>query len=621
MTIKSSVMLDRVRMKRAQLSAALLGSLSLVAGNSHAYTFETSGGWSGSIDTTLSVGSSWRAQGRDKDLYSPADGQAIGKTNGTAGAAIDSGNLNYDRGERFSTIYKALSELSISKGDMGGVLRVKAWYDQALENEGVHYGNQANGFARGKPLSDDGFDDLQRSKGIYLLDSYVYDTFYPSDRPLQVRFGRQVVNWGESVFIQGVNQINPLDVPSLRRPGTEIKEALLPLWMLYGSYAMTDSVSVEAFYQLKSEPTVVEGCGNYWSVTENIISTHPGSCTMASPLGNASQNYADNFYTPLVSGNDARDSGQWGVALRFQLESLDTEMGLYAMNIHSRLPFFSTNNGVGVGALGGYPTLAEQLADTSGATKAATGFYEYPEDIRIYGVSAATTLAGWSVGAELSYSPNTPVQRNGVDIIYGLNLGVGPEATAIAEAGDLAYVRGYDRFEKTQFQVNGVNVFPNVLGASQLLVIGEVGFQWNNVPDANDDNIRYGRAIVFGAGSHSTYGGNLCSGGNTSPDGCKNAGYVTDFSWGYRLRAELEYADPLGIGVTVKPSVFFSHDVEGNSMDGQFNEDRMTIGLGTRFDYLKAHSVELNYVTFNDSAKYDPLRDRDYFSASYSYKF
>ncbi|MNJ75782.1 hypothetical protein D3C77_729320 [compost metagenome] len=87
------------------------------------------------------------------------------------------------------------------------------------------------------------------------------------------------------------------------------------------------------------------------------------------------------------------------------------------------------------------------------------------------------------------------------------------------------------------------------------------------------------------------------------------------------MRGQLEYPDLLGVGVSTYPSLFLGQDVEGVSMDGQFNEGRFTVGAGVRFDYLKAHSLEFNYVTYNNDAKYDPLRDRDYYSMNYSYKF
>lgn len=42
---------------------------------------------------------------------------------------------------------------------------------------------------------------------------------------------------------------------------------------------------------------------------------------------------------------------------------------------------------------------------------------EYPEDIRLYGVSFATTLpTGTAWSGELSYRPNMPLQVNASDI-------------------------------------------------------------------------------------------------------------------------------------------------------------------------------------------------------------
>ena len=54
---------------------------------------------------------------------------------------------------------------------------------------------------------------------------------------------------------------------------------------------------------------------------------------------------------------------------------------------------------------------------------------------------------------------------------------------------------------------------------------------------------------------------------NPQPNGCRNDGYVTDMAWGYRLRVSADYNNVLNTGVTVTPSVFWSHDVEGVSMD------------------------------------------------------
>jgi hypothetical protein len=201
--------------------------------------------------------------------------------------------------------------------------------------------------------------------------------------------------------------------------------------------------------------------------------------------------------------------------------------------------------------------------------------------------------------------------------------------------GDGADARGWDRFNKTQFQVNTVKSFSNVLGAENLLLVAEVGYQENDVPDYLDGAVRYGRGFMFGVGSNPALAGQLpVSGGNTcsptlvgapvpvqspvfnpQPNGCLNDGYVTDDAWGYRIRLSADYNNVFNSGITVTPSIFWAHDVDGVSMDPTFIEDRQVLGLGLRFNLNKRYNLELNYVDYAD-ADFDPLFDRDYYSVS-----
>jgi hypothetical protein len=154
---------------------------------------------------------------------------------------------------------------------------------------------------------------------------------------------------------------------------------------------------------------------------------------------------------------------------------------------------------------------------------------------------------------------------------------------------------------------------------------------------------------MFGTGSSPDYGpggapagqptlggaslGNLCSPTfvglplplantlyNAQPNGCRNDGFVTDMAWGYRLRVSADYNNVRNSGVTVTPSVFWSQDVEGVSMDPQFIEDRSVLGLGLKFNYNKKYVLDLNYVEYGTS-QFDPLFDRDYYSAAVSVTF
>ena len=97
-----------------------------------------------------------------------------------------------------------------------------------------------------------------------------------NDLPLQVRVGNQVINWGESLFVQGINQINPIDLTSLRRPGTEIRDAFLPVRALSANLGLGGGSSLEAFYQFQWSPANLDSCGTYWSPVEFQITTKPG---------------------------------------------------------------------------------------------------------------------------------------------------------------------------------------------------------------------------------------------------------------------------------------------------------------------------------------------------------
>jgi hypothetical protein len=748
----------KIRARRSKTLAVVIGSvLAGYATSAAAIEFEFDNGSKLNWNTTVSVGASWRAEDPSRWLYTRADGSLIGRyspnlipglpvgrKDGLAGNhAAGDANLNYDKYDRFATPFKIITDLEYKKGRWGALLRAKAWYDDALENSDVLVGSQANNFNGVRPglgpvpgflpctsaganpancmpmsppgrnlwptakLKDDGFEDEQKFSNVYLLDAYLYGSVAVGDSDLQVRLGNQVINWGESVFIQGVNQINPIDVPAARRAGAELKEILLPVWAAYINWGF-DWGSVEAFYQLKWQNTSLDACGTYFAQTSTQIGSDPGSCrsitVVGGQLGNLAPGTASPIvpqlgsqpwlvggagsYVPATKGRDASDSGQFGLAVRFPIDFIDTEIGLYAMNIHARLPVAGSYTGTnpndlpepfksqlqaagvwGNDAYGPYWTSSRLRSLMPGPEKqiealtgnridlqSGQGFWEYPEDIQIYGISAATNLFGWSTSAEVSYQMDVPVMINGNDLIGAGVLGIGPYREAAAQVQKQSagtYLQGYDRFDKTQAQLNFVKTFSNVVGAENVVLVGEVGGEWNNVPDYTKGGIRYGRGFMFGTGSSTAYGpvtpdnpypegrpglggasqGDLCSPTfvgapvpvanalyNPHPIGCKNDGYVTDMSWGYRLRASADYNNVWDSGVTVTPSVFWSQDVEGVSMGPTFIEDRATLGLGVKFNYQKRYTFDVNYVNYKDET-FDPLFDRDYYSASVAVTF
>lgn len=580
-------------------------------------------GFDGSFNSTLSVGASWRMEDQDNKYLSP------GNTNGEGKASVsttDDGNLNYDKNDMYSLLVKGVHDLELTRDRWGAFTRVKYWYDQVQADETVEHGHVANNYVRNEELDMGNFRDLAQDSGFEVLDYYLFADLNIGSMPLDVRAGNMVLSWGESTFIQnGVNIINPFDVTALRKPGTEIKEALLPTGLVYGNLGVTGDLSIEAFYQYAWDRTILDECGTYWN-TADIFGGGCDKLTVSTNDPDAEQ-VATNFFMPRAPDEDPSDSGQWGVAARYFVESLNsTEFGAYYVNYHSRTPILS---GVNPTENFGQPFLF-------GANPFY--FFEYPEDIEVYALTMATNLGDWAVSGEISYRPDYPLQINTVDISQALALGNLAEWSTVLErsqeAGAGGILQGYDNVEYTQAQMTFIKFFEQVLGASRLSFAAEVGATW---VDDMDGNINYGRNGTFGIGDFDTFdsaifpgveiscndhAGLLALAGtlpNTQARNCTNDGFIDDFAWGYRVRASMDYDDVFA-GINLKPNFAWSHDVKGNSPEPNFVEDRQALSVGMSADYLNIYRADVSYTTFF-GADYNQIQDRDFLSLSFSVAF
>ena len=153
------------------------------------------GDWSVAWDTTLGYGQGWRV--------SDPDCRLIGKANGGCGYSpnIDNGDLNFLKKATYSEAITAVTELSVKYKDTAGVfVRSDGLYDFEIMD---------NNDQRRVPLDR----QAKNLVGSYvrLLDLFGFVRFDMGSLPAELRLGRQVVNWGESTFIQnGLNQVEPL---------------------------------------------------------------------------------------------------------------------------------------------------------------------------------------------------------------------------------------------------------------------------------------------------------------------------------------------------------------------------------------------------------------------------
>ncbi|PKM28958.1 MAG: DUF1302 domain-containing protein [Gammaproteobacteria bacterium HGW-Gammaproteobacteria-11] len=569
------------------------------------------------FDSQLSVGASWSTADPDKRFIhtdtlvdgQPMGGQALARTS-------DDGRLNFEQGDAFSKSFKGSHDLELRYDNSGAFFRGKYWYDFEIKD----------GSQRFYDISDDGSAPLQKGSGMALLDAFVYHNYSIGRLPGNVRLGRQVVSWGEGLFIgNSINAINPLDVSAFRRPGSEVKEALIPVEMLYLSQALTDNLTMEAFYQLKWAPTVTDNCGTFFgadTVGKGCIDRLIVS-GMDRPQGEVLDIPGNITIVRARKDEEARDSGQFGAAMRWFVPELnDTEFGLYAMNYHSRTPTF---NGVAGNFLAGFdPT--ELVSGINGTVGASGYFFKYPEDIRLYGVSFQTNIAGMPVAGEISYRPNLPLGIATSDVSRTtLQLGQDNTHRGLVGLPTGTEIRGYERKEFFQAQLSAIKTIDRIFGSSRMVIAGEVAYNHLGGIGSGDGDTKFGRDSLFG---QSPYGegvpgrvaGSCESETGTSPrrfSWCENDGYMTSHAWGYRIRASLDYSNVFA-GINLSPTLAWSHDVEGYSPN--FTENAKSISLGLNADYANRYNASLNYTNYFDG-KYNTLVDRDYVSLSFGVSF
>jgi len=598
----------------AALRAAVFAALAACAAPVAAVEFQW-GDIEGQFDTTLSAGVALRVDDRD-------DG-SIGIANGGTGRTVneDDGNLNYDQWDVYSAALKATHELELKRGDFGAVGRVSYFYDFAAANDDF--------------LGEEAEDRLVSE--ATLLDLYAYGTFRIGARPLRLRVGNQVVNWGESTFIgNGINVINPIDVSKLRVPGSEIKEALLPSPIVHASFGFTDDVSLEAFWIERYMNTRIDPRGSFFSTNDFI--SDDGDLVFAGFARRNDQHFP--FVPPSASAPTAQvflprderpeiedEHNQYGLALRYFAEALNyTEFGLYYMNYHNRTPLVSAVRGASSNVASTTPRCSVQVVTGCRASY----FSEFPENVDLYGISFNTNGPfGIAIQGEYSYRDNQPAQLASVELLLAsLGLANNITGTAAGVAAAVApgtVIPGFRRLHMHQAQMTLTKAFGPTLGAEQFVLLGEAGVNRLNLPEGRLFNAP--GASLPAPGSANAANGSF-----------QTEGYATRTSWGYRLLARMDFENAIG-PAQLSPRVAFFHDVNG--VGPNFNEDTKALSLGLTLNYLQNWQADLAYTNFFGGRRYrgtdpiappldqsrdweinaNPLRDRDFVSLSVSYSF
>ncbi len=548
---------------RTAVVAACLASLAMGA---QAVTFETES-ISGSFESTIGVGTGIRLKNPSPELI------LSGNTGGPAGVAApvasglgDQGTLNYGRRDPFTLYLKGSHELLLKMPqDLTFMARVN-WLRDFASTKTTGWLSSAS-FApelQNDGLADDARKDLEFKARV--LDLWVSKSFDIGEQRARLRVGNQVINWGESIITPGgINATNPADVMRLSQPGTQIKEGILPTPTISLASGLADGLNAEVYVQTRWKPSYLPPAGSYWSVVNG--------------LGRGAGAYG-------VTDTKARNSGQWGAALKWQPKDSSVDLGFYAMNYHDKSPQVRLDPA----------TFATSLV--------------YPEDRRLLGVSASFPVGDWAVGTELSYRPKDAVFLN-------------PNTTGCATQGGNCFVDE----KKLQWHLTGLlQLAPGnagglleATGATNGLVLAElVAIHY---PGLKKD---YGGDVVAAGGWG--WGNERAAAFDPAAAAMNTVAKGSKTSAGINLDLSLTYDGQLVPGWQVTPGVFMNYALAGYTpnIQGTWIKGALATTLYLNFSRNAGQwQSGLSYTTFRGgSGPFNQvLRDRDFVGAFVNYSF
>jgi len=523
------------------------------------------------FDNTVRLNLGQRVQGQDKAI--------MGNPN------YDDGDRNFSNGSMVATRLDLLSEADVVVDKRWGA-RVSAasWVDRAyssLDNTQAATNNSLSGPGTLSPYSR----RFARGGSGELLDAFVFGNVDIGDANLSVRAGRHTAYWGESLLgggaIHGISYGQyALDLwKALATPGIEAKELFRPRKSITAQLTLSPELTVGAQTFFEWEGARYPESGSYLTVNDALLKG--GQTVIVGPNQRMLQG-------PVGA---PKNNGDWGLMARWAPDWLDGTAGLYLRRTADIQPQLSVAPGVAAlpaatcGALGFTPlapttcyvnpaaaTVPQILAGQVGQYRAY-----YGRDIDILGLSLSKSIAGISVGVELSYRRNMPLQSALVTVLPAsiANPAVG-QVAASALTDDAPGARG-----------NTVHGVLNLIGFLPKTVLFDAA-SWQAEAVYNTwTRVTQNAALFKGSAAYAATPGNI----DAATKGYVGLGLNFTATW-FQVLPSVDLSMPLA----------WSGGLRGNSaVTSGGNKNAGSFSLGLAADVNSRHNIALRYVGFYGS--------------------
>ena len=381
---------------------------------------------------------------------------------GAANVNNDNGDLNYDKGEVFAANIRFAPRLQLTHDKFGIDISAVGFYDPINYHFKEYHPNNLpdnNGFQpRFTPRQ--GLAARQVGLDAQLLDAYLTTTLpLPGERELSLKLGNQILSLGTTTLLvfNGLNSINPPDANLRFLPGSDVRDVFQRVPLAVLGTSLTESLSVQGFYQFMWKPVVTPPIGSYFSTSDligagdhyvqllfgktredpnNLVGRQERTQGNANLLSNAGRTL---FFNP---DQKPHNGGEYGFDFTFLAKQFNNTSFEFAyLNLHSRFPtvgFVASDEGCSNRAQNqadalvqcqGFKPVPGNIQPPPGFDPSLVGkellpldtvrpFLDYPSNIHIFGASFSTNLGPVAWTGEVVYRANQPLQVDPVDVGY-----------------------------------------------------------------------------------------------------------------------------------------------------------------------------------------------------------
>ncbi len=211
----------------------------------------------------------------ETDTYGNTSSKTISRVNSNQ----DDGKLNFGSGDVFdggNTI--SLSYFGTNSQGISLNLSGTAYYNAALD------------------FNDPTFKAFTTDQKDYFENQYKLGNAYvsvPLTDGVSITAGNYIQSQGVTALLPiGVNVVNPVNLPLLRSPGAQLKDALLPQAMIGMTAFLDGGITLDAYYQLEQKEVEIDAAGSFYG--SDFVGKYSSTDLMNSP------NYRENKNIPFA---------------------------------------------------------------------------------------------------------------------------------------------------------------------------------------------------------------------------------------------------------------------------------------------------------------------------------